>query len=56
MANDKYQSARISDDDILDFWWIRRYFYDKSYAGFFVVPLIILYIIFVAMRLRAICQ
>jgi hypothetical protein len=54
MVNIKYQSSVISDDDIIDFWWIRRYFTDKSCAGFFVVPLIILYIIFAATRLRAV--
>lgn len=52
IINNKYHLPMTTDTDTLDYWWIYRYYSDKSYAGFFVAALLSIYIIFAAIKLH----
>jgi hypothetical protein len=54
MANKRHQPSGMGDSDVLDFWWMRRYYAEKNFAVLFPVPLLIACSVVAATRLRAI--
>ncbi|HOI16702.1 MAG TPA: glycosyltransferase family 39 protein [Geobacteraceae bacterium] len=50
-ANDRYEPAGMRGADVLDYWWTRRYYAEKSTVGLFPVPLLIVCGIVAAIRL-----